>query len=96
MPCLEPEEGDSSLYRVQKVTAAALGAAQISIINHEDECFSLVLFYWDSLTTFLYINLRLFCWWVTGSSEVKGQLISPGLGSLGSTGCIVLLSAEGE
>lgn len=36
----------------QKVTAAA----QISVINQEDENFSLVLFHWDSLTI-LHIKL---------------------------------------
>lgn len=64
---------------VQKVTAAALGATYISLINHEDECLGVVLLGW--FNHFLLTFSLGFWWWITGSSEVKVQLISPGLGS---------------
>lgn len=54
--CLESDGGGRGWpgsYPVQKVTPAALGATQISLINQEVECFALVLFYCDGLTTFL-------------------------------------------
>lgn len=41
----------------RQVTAAALGAPHVSLINHDDGRSALLVFYWDGSATFLCINL---------------------------------------